>query len=53
MMQDKVVEISKVIEKLVNEEHYLAASLIGDLTQFFEGKITDTKWIEKKPLIYR
>lgn len=49
-MQDKLEEMSKVIEKLSNDDHGLAASLLGDIAQFFNGEITDTKWIEKKAI---
>ncbi|KJZ16505.1 hypothetical protein TW85_00160 [Marinomonas sp. S3726] len=49
-MQDKLIEISKVIDKLAKEDHGLAASLLGDIAQFFDGEITDTKWIEKKAI---
>ena len=49
-MQDKLIEISKIIEKLANEDHMLAASLLGDIAQFFADEITDTEEIEKKAI---
>jgi len=36
---------------LANENHDLAASLLGDIAQFFAGEITDTMWIEKKAIV--
>lgn len=37
-MQDKLEEMSKVIEKLSNDDHRLAASLLGDIAQFLMVK---------------
>lgn len=49
-MQEKLLEISKVIDKLAKEDYGLAASLLGDIAQFFEGEMNDTKSIEKKAI---